>query len=459
MRRMNILVADGDINHLSKLERILINQGYSCQTASKGDEALKKIDSGSIDMIFADIQLPDTDGVQVVHTVREKYGPNIPIVLLSEREEMRRGTDFLLGRENLFLLRKPVKPEDAISIVEAYASVKAYSRRVYSDILILSEDKGKTLLHSKIDSLGKYEIYTSPIEKCMVLKHVRTERVGVVINTEPLNESSIDILNNLHDVYPYIYIIQDMSRSKSSYSLDSKGVISTFMNEWMSQADISRILRNGFEKKHSRIKKLINTGEPHVWGIAGPKAVSKTTLAKGVRRALPCAYDLIKYKTRPLRSGERNWDDQVIVSDDYFKRYPDDFITFSNYGHTVGIRKGVIDEKLLGGRDVIVTIPNMELFYLMKKSYHDMKTILLLSPPQNLVENNIKRGCNGYTLEDATASYQMFVSHINEFDNIISSFYLEGVHDECGVMEEDIASKIKQISAIIKLERYKSMLP
>ena len=76
-----ILVVEDDAETLTALAQ-LIASGLGCRvlTASSGYEALGVIDSGvQVDLVFADVLMPEMDGVTLAHLIRRRL-PRLPIV-------------------------------------------------------------------------------------------------------------------------------------------------------------------------------------------------------------------------------------------------------------------------------------------------------------------------------------------------------------------------------------------
>jgi CheY-like chemotaxis protein len=78
----HVLVVKGDTVVRAILARDLERQGHDCQVAGNGREALQKIASGSFDLIFTAINMPDMNGIELIRAVRELGSP-VPIVAIS----------------------------------------------------------------------------------------------------------------------------------------------------------------------------------------------------------------------------------------------------------------------------------------------------------------------------------------------------------------------------------------
>ena len=67
-----ILVVDDEADIRESLETLLTLEGYDIDLAQNGSEGLKKIETGSYDLILLDLMMPDRSGMEVLVDVRER---------------------------------------------------------------------------------------------------------------------------------------------------------------------------------------------------------------------------------------------------------------------------------------------------------------------------------------------------------------------------------------------------
>src|SRR5947209_2091659 len=67
-----ILVVDDEIDIRESLETLLDLEGYVVELAQNATEGLKKIESGSYDLVLLDLMMPDRSGMEVLQDVRER---------------------------------------------------------------------------------------------------------------------------------------------------------------------------------------------------------------------------------------------------------------------------------------------------------------------------------------------------------------------------------------------------
>ena len=118
---MKILVVDDDCTLLNQLRTALEGGRYLVETASDGEEAMKKLLTSAFDLVILDIMMPGLDGLSVLRESREE-GVRTPVLMLSAKgdaDDRVRGLD--LGADDY--LAKP------FSLNELFARVRALLRR------------------------------------------------------------------------------------------------------------------------------------------------------------------------------------------------------------------------------------------------------------------------------------------------------------------------------------------
>jgi len=103
MNNKKILLVDDEKDTLLVLEKQLTTAGYTVVTANSGIQALFLAKSERPDLIVLDLQMPDMDGGEVAHKLKEdSETKNIPVVystcLLSENEDYRCGEKIMLAK-------------------------------------------------------------------------------------------------------------------------------------------------------------------------------------------------------------------------------------------------------------------------------------------------------------------------------------------------------------------------
>ena len=140
-----ILVVEDDRN-MRLLTSARLADLYTVVCACNGNEALEHIHKGGIDLIVADIMMPQMDGYELLKTIRDE-GYSTPFLFLTAKEALNdKEQGFMLGTDDY--MTKP------FSSSELLWRVKALLRRAN-----ISESKKIIIGNVTVDS-DKYAVYT-----------------------------------------------------------------------------------------------------------------------------------------------------------------------------------------------------------------------------------------------------------------------------------------------------------
>src|SRR5215470_13169085 len=82
MKSNRILVVDDDAACLTLMESALTDEGYEVTTASDGREAMKRIESGGIELVVSDVQMPHLAGDMLLRAAKQQ-DDSIEVVLVT----------------------------------------------------------------------------------------------------------------------------------------------------------------------------------------------------------------------------------------------------------------------------------------------------------------------------------------------------------------------------------------
>jgi DNA-binding NtrC family response regulator len=88
MKKFKVLIADDDEKILFAFKTLLKKDGYKCITASNGLEAYKKTVSSNPDLIFLDIKMPQSDGIETLCRIKKDL-PAIPVIIITGHGTMQ----------------------------------------------------------------------------------------------------------------------------------------------------------------------------------------------------------------------------------------------------------------------------------------------------------------------------------------------------------------------------------
>ncbi len=86
----NVLIVDDNRINQVVTSRILKKKEFKCETASSGEEAVKKAKEGKFDLILMDVNMPGISGLEATRLIR-KFNAEVPVIALTavEIEEIR----------------------------------------------------------------------------------------------------------------------------------------------------------------------------------------------------------------------------------------------------------------------------------------------------------------------------------------------------------------------------------
>jgi DNA-binding response OmpR family regulator len=116
-----LLVVEDEAGIAFALEADLRTEGYDVVVATTGEEAMRTIGVGSVDLVLLDVMLPGKDGFEVCREMR-RSGVRAPIIMLTAKShEAEKVMGLELGADDY--ITKPFSPR------ELRARVKAALRR------------------------------------------------------------------------------------------------------------------------------------------------------------------------------------------------------------------------------------------------------------------------------------------------------------------------------------------
>lgn len=112
-----ILVVEDNADMQELFCTVLADSGYRCVSASDGLEALEVMDREYVDLIVADIMMPNMDGCELTKAVRDS-GMEIPVLMVTAKDQfddMQKG--FRSGADDYMI--KPVNVKELVLRVQA----------------------------------------------------------------------------------------------------------------------------------------------------------------------------------------------------------------------------------------------------------------------------------------------------------------------------------------------------
>ena len=120
--KYKILLVDDDFLNQRMMGLLLSNEGFSFETASNGDEAIKAVQTQQFDLVLMDLQMPVLDGYEATRRIRawEAKKSHIPIIALTamlfDEEEIQLCLD--AGMDDC--ITKPFNTMELFQVIGSY---------------------------------------------------------------------------------------------------------------------------------------------------------------------------------------------------------------------------------------------------------------------------------------------------------------------------------------------------
>ncbi len=112
MKGLRILLVDDDMGICSTLSEMLEAEGCVVETASDGEEALRRLETRPVDVVLTDVVMPNMDGHELFVNLRKRH-PTLPVLMMTA---FHYDKDHIIKRSRLeglegVIFKKPVDPE------------------------------------------------------------------------------------------------------------------------------------------------------------------------------------------------------------------------------------------------------------------------------------------------------------------------------------------------------------
>jgi DNA-binding NtrC family response regulator len=111
-----ILIVDDDPGQRSLLDSFLRSQGFETITVSSGEEALKALSAGAINMMVSDVRMPGLSGLETMRLARKEHA-DLPILLVTAYADIREAVGAMRDGA-LNYLAKPIDLDELLLTVQ-----------------------------------------------------------------------------------------------------------------------------------------------------------------------------------------------------------------------------------------------------------------------------------------------------------------------------------------------------
>jgi DNA-binding NtrC family response regulator len=124
-----ILVVEDDPNHGAMCARLLVRKGYKARATTSAREALSLLaQNGEVDLVLADLQMPEMDGIQLLSAVKGKY-PHIEFIVMTGYGTVKTAVEAMqLGASHY--IQKPLDHEELNLLIQRAIEKKQLAEKV-----------------------------------------------------------------------------------------------------------------------------------------------------------------------------------------------------------------------------------------------------------------------------------------------------------------------------------------
>jgi CheY-like chemotaxis protein len=126
---LSILLVDDEEQILKSLRRLLELSGYHVNIAHNGIEALKKIKLDRYNVVIADIEMPQMDGLELLERIRNDIDYTLPVILMTGYLKAEHAIHAIRKGASDFI-RKPIDTKQLIKSVNSLIAGKNITQQI-----------------------------------------------------------------------------------------------------------------------------------------------------------------------------------------------------------------------------------------------------------------------------------------------------------------------------------------
>ncbi|PKD44367.1 sigma-54-dependent transcriptional regulator [Rhodohalobacter barkolensis] len=164
-KKPRILITDDEKSIRNILRDILEYESYDVEEAESGDEALKKVSGGRIDLVILDIKMKGIDGLETLEKIKDTE-PELPVIMISGHGTIKIAVDATKKGAYDFLEKPPDLNRLLVTVRNALKSSELIreNKQIKSELLGVSEIIGESAPIKKIkDTISKIAATSSRV--------------------------------------------------------------------------------------------------------------------------------------------------------------------------------------------------------------------------------------------------------------------------------------------------------
>jgi DNA-binding NtrC family response regulator len=156
-----ILIVEDDPNHGAMCARMLERKGYQARATPSAREALSLLaHNGGVDLVLADLQMPEMDGIQLLRAVKVKY-PDVEFIVMTGYGTVKTAVEAMqLGAAHY--IQKPLDHEELNLLIQRAIEKKELAAKVdrlraelqgkYSFENVIGKSAAMEMVHEKMSA-------------------------------------------------------------------------------------------------------------------------------------------------------------------------------------------------------------------------------------------------------------------------------------------------------------------
>jgi two-component system, NtrC family, response regulator HydG len=114
--RDTLLIIDDDLYIVNLLDNFFKREGYYTHTLHKGRPALQLLEKKRFDVVLCDIRLPDIEGIDLLHHIRQT-APDTVVIMMTAYAEIRTAVESIKSGAFDYVV-KPIHPDNIRDVVK-----------------------------------------------------------------------------------------------------------------------------------------------------------------------------------------------------------------------------------------------------------------------------------------------------------------------------------------------------
>src|SRR5438105_24671 len=139
-----ILIIDDEVNVSLLLSKFLTRNGFDVATAATGTNGMELLKDGGFDLVLCDFRLEDTDGREILKTIKLQY-PKTGVIIITGYSDIKMAVELIkMGAYDY--ITKPLYPDEILTTVNKaiethYALLEAAEEEALTSATITANTK------------------------------------------------------------------------------------------------------------------------------------------------------------------------------------------------------------------------------------------------------------------------------------------------------------------------------